>query len=118
MAETVRRKRFGLDERLKGALLQHKPLSFDGVSERLFGLMFSGLVYPQIWEDPEVDLAAMQLESHHRVATIASGGCNMLTYLAEGPASIDVADLNAGHIALNKLKIAAFAHLPSHPDVM
>ncbi len=118
MAETVRRKRFGLDERLKGALLQHKPLSFDGVSERLFGLMFSGLVYPQIWEDPEVDLAAMQLEPHHRVATIASGGCNMLTYLAEGPASIDVADLNASHIALNRLKIAAFAHLPSHPDVM
>ena len=118
MTEMARPRRFGLDERLKGALLQHKALSFDGMSERLFGLLFSGLVYPQIWEDPEVDIAAMQLEPHHRVATIASGGCNMLTYLAHGLRSIDVADLNASHIALNRLKLAAFAHLPSHPDIM
>jgi S-adenosylmethionine-diacylglycerol 3-amino-3-carboxypropyl transferase len=114
----IRKRRIGLDERLKGALLQHRALSLDGISERLFGLLFSGLVYPQIWEDPEVDLAAMELEPHHRMLTIASGGCNMLTYLARGPASIDVADLNASHIALNRLKIAAFRHLPAHADVM
>lgn len=118
MAQVLNRKRFGLDERLKGALLQHRALSFDGMSERLFGLLFSGLVYPQIWEDPEVDLLAMELGPRHRIATIASGGCNMLSYLARGPASIDVADLNASHIALNRLKIAAFGHLPGHPDVM
>lgn len=118
MTQLNRARKFGLDERLKGALLQHKALSFDGISERLFGMLFSGLVYPQIWEDPEVDLAAMELEPHHRIATIASGGCNMLTYLAAGPETIDVVDLNASHIALNKLKLAAFAHLPSHPDVM
>jgi S-adenosylmethionine-diacylglycerol 3-amino-3-carboxypropyl transferase len=118
MTQLNRARKFGLDERLKGALLQHKALSFDGISERLFGMLFSGLVYPQIWEDPEVDLAAMELQPHHRIATIASGGCNMLTYLAAGPESIDVVDLNASHIALNKLKLAAFAHLPSHPDVM
>lgn len=111
-------RKFGLDHRLKGALLQHRALSLDGISERVFGMLFSGLVYPQIWEDPEVDLAAMALQPHHRIATIASGGCNMLTYLAAGPESIDVVDLNASHIALNKLKIAAFRHLPSHHDVM
>lgn len=114
----IRKRRIGLDERLKGALLQHRALSLDGISERLFGLLFSGLVYPQIWEDPEVDLAAMELQPHHRLLTIASGGCNMLTYLARGPESIDVADLNASHIALNRLKIAAFRHLPAHADVM
>jgi S-adenosylmethionine-diacylglycerol 3-amino-3-carboxypropyl transferase len=118
MTEMKRTRAFGLDDRLKGALLQHKALSFDGMSERLFGLMFSGLVYPQIWEDPAVDLAAMEIEPHHRIATIASGGCNMLTYLASGPEAIDVVDLNASHIALNRLKLAAFAHLPAHPDVM
>lgn len=118
MAQALNRKKFGLDARLKGALLQHRALSLDGMSERLFGLLFSGLVYPQIWEDPEVDLAAMELRPEHRVATIASGGCNMLSYLAKGPETIDVADLNASHIALNRLKIAAFAHLPGHPDVM
>jgi S-adenosylmethionine-diacylglycerol 3-amino-3-carboxypropyl transferase len=118
MAVLNRAVKIGLDERLKGALLQHRALSFDGISERVFGLLFSGLVYPQIWEDPEVDLAAMELGPDHRIATIASGGCNMLTYLAAGPASIDVVDLNGSHIALNKLKLAAFAHLPSHPDVI
>ena len=118
MTQALKKKKFGLDERLKGALLQHRALSFDGMSERLFGLLFSGLVYPQIWEDPDVDLLAMELTPEHRIATIASGGCNMLSYLAKGPASIDVADLNASHIALNRLKIAAFAHLPGHPDVM
>ncbi|MDH6269214.1 S-adenosylmethionine-diacylglycerol 3-amino-3-carboxypropyl transferase [Rhizobium sp. SG_E_25_P2] len=114
----IRKRRIGLDERLKGALLQHRALSLDGISERIFGLLFSGLVYPQIWEDPEVDLAAMELQPHHHVLTIASGGCNMLSYLAKGPESIDVADLNASHIALNRLKIAAFRHLPAHADVM
>ncbi|MDB5526396.1 MAG: hypothetical protein JWM58_4159 [Rhizobium sp.] len=118
MTEVNRARKFGLDERLKGALLQHRALSFDGISERVFGILFSGLVYPQIWEDPEVDLAAMELQPHHRIATIASGGCNMLSYLAAGPETIDVVDLNASHIALNKLKLAAFAHLPSHPDIM
>ena len=41
----------------------------------------SRLVYPQIWEDPEVDLAALSLAPDDRVVTIASGGCNVLTYL-------------------------------------
>ena len=62
------------------AVSQHKALSKDGISERLFALAFSGLVYPQIWEDPEIDMEAMQLAKGHRVVTIASGGCNMLTF--------------------------------------
>ncbi|WP_164924400.1 DUF3419 family protein [Sinorhizobium fredii] len=108
----------GKNAKLKSALLQHKALSFAGLSERLFGLLFSGLVYPQIWEDPIVDMAAMQIEPGHRIVTIGSGGCNMLTYLSAGPARIDVVDLNPHHIALNRLKLAAFRHLPSHKDVV
>ncbi|MDK1387043.1 DUF3419 family protein [Sinorhizobium sp. 8-89] len=104
--------------KLKSALLQHKPLSLAGLSERLFGLLFSGLVYPQIWEDPIVDMTAMQIRPGHRLVTIGSGGCNMLTYLSAGPARIDVVDLNPHHIALNRLKLAAFRHLPSHKDVV
>ncbi|MCA1439598.1 DUF3419 family protein [Ensifer sp. IC4062] len=106
------------NSKLKSALLQHKPLSLAGLSERLFGLLFSGLVYPQIWEDPIVDMAAMQIRPGHRIVTIGSGGCNMLTYLSAGPAHIDVVDLNPHHIALNRLKLAAFRHLPSHKDVV
>lgn len=87
------------------------------LSERLFAMLFSGLVYPQIWEDPDVDMQAMALRGGHRVVTIASGGCNVLAYLTRSPASIDAVDLNAHHVALNRLKLAAFGALPSHGDL-
>lgn len=103
---------------LKQALLQHEPLSAAGLSERLFGLLFSGLVYPQIWEDPEVDMEAMALKAEHHIVTIGSGGCNMLAYLSARPERIDVVDLNRHHVALNRLKLALFRHLPSHADVV
>lgn len=105
------------NEKLKDALLQHAALSPAGLSERLFGLLFSGLVYAQIWEDPEVDMQAMDLTEGHRIVTIGSGGCNMLAYLSRRPASIDVVDLNPNHVALNRLKLAAFRHLPDHASV-
>ncbi len=106
------------NKRLRDALLQHSPLSRKGFSERLFGILFSGLVYPQIWEDPDVDMAAMELTSGHRLVTIGSGGCNVLAYLSRSPGRIDVVDLNLHHIALNRLKLAAFRHLPSRADVV
>lgn len=106
------------NKRLRDALLQHSPLSRKGFSERLFGILFSGLVYPQIWEDPDVDMAAMELTSGHRLVTIGSGGCNVLAYLSWSPGRIDVVDLNLHHIALNRLKLAAFRHLPSRADVV
>ncbi len=85
-----------------------------GALERLFTLMFQGFVYNQIWEDPVVDLAALDLKSDHRVITIASGGCNVLNYMAADPAKIIAVDLNPNHIALTKLKLAALENLPSH----
>lgn len=108
---------FHRNEKLKDALLQHAPLSAAGLSERLFGLLFSGLVYAQIWEDPEVDMQAMDLAEGARIVTIGSGGCNMLAYLSCRPASIEVVDLNPNHVALNRLKLAAFRHLPDHASV-
>lgn len=87
------------------------------LSDRLFAWLFSGLVYPQIWEDPEVDMRAMGLRGGHRVVTIASGGCNVLAYLSRSPASIDAVDLNGHHVALIRLKLAAFKALPSHADL-
>jgi len=109
---------FSSRRRIGKAVYQNKLFSKDGLSERLFALLFSGLVYPQIWEDPEVDMAAMELGEGHRVVTIASGGCNMLAYLTRSPAHIDVVDLNAAHVALNKLKLTAFAALPNFEDVL
>jgi S-adenosylmethionine-diacylglycerol 3-amino-3-carboxypropyl transferase len=87
-----------------------------GALERLFTLMFKGFVYNQIWEDPAVDLAALALKSHHRLITIASGGCNVLNYLTADPAQIIAIDLNPNHIALTRLKLAALKELASYED--
>lgn len=101
-------------QRLKHAVHRHKAVSKEGLTERLFTLLFTGLVYPQIWEDPEVDLQAMELTPDCHIVAIASGGCNVMSYLASSPAKITAVDLNPAHIALNKLKLAAAAHLPSY----
>jgi S-adenosylmethionine-diacylglycerol 3-amino-3-carboxypropyl transferase len=85
-----------------------------GALERLFTLMFKGFVYNQIWEDPDVDMEALALKPHHRMVTIASAGCNILNYLAADPERIIAVDLNANHVALTKLKLAALRDLPSY----
>lgn len=82
------------------------------LQERLFARMFSGLVYAQIWEDPDVDMAAMELRPDHHVVTIASGGCNALSYLTAGPAKVTAVDLNRAHVALVRLKMAGVRNLP------
>ena len=84
-----------------------------GFLDRLFTTWFDRLVYPQIWEDPEVDIQALQINKQSRIFTISSGGCNVLNYLTEEPESIEVVDLNEAHIALIKLKLAAIEHLPN-----
>jgi S-adenosylmethionine-diacylglycerol 3-amino-3-carboxypropyl transferase len=87
-----------------------------GALERLFTLMFQGFVYNQIWEDPDVDLEALELSSRHRLVTIASGGCNVVNYLAADPREIVAVDLNENHIALTRLKLAALEHLPGYDE--
>ena len=82
--------------------------------ERVFTLAFRGLVYPQIWEDPEVDLRALALTPSSRLITITSGGCNVLSYLTAAPGEIVAVDLNRAHVALTRLKLAAARHLPDY----
>ena len=71
---------------LKAAVHRSKPLSRAGMLERLFTLAFKRLVYPQIWEDPVVDMKALDIGPGHQVIAIASGGCNVLSYLTADPA--------------------------------
>ena len=99
---------------LERAAHQRPATTKRGALERLFTLMFKGFVYNQIWEDPAVDLEALKLEPHHRLITIASGGCNVLNYLAAGPKAIVAVDLNPNHVALTRLKLQALQHLPDH----
>ncbi|MAI45565.1 MAG: DUF3419 family protein [Hyphomicrobiaceae bacterium TMED74] len=102
------------NSRLRQAVHRHKAISNKGIQERLFTLVFSGLVYPQIWEDPIVDLEALDLQPDDHLVAIASGGCNILSYLSAAPIKITAVDLNPAHVALNKLKQAAVRHLPEY----
>jgi S-adenosylmethionine-diacylglycerol 3-amino-3-carboxypropyl transferase len=86
-------------------------------SNERFAQSFARLVYNQIWEDPVVDMEAMELTGDHRVITICSAGCNALSYLTAGPAEVHAVDLNFAHLSLADFKRAALASLPSHADV-
>ncbi len=101
-------------KRLKKAVYRSDATSRDGILERLFTFAFKGLVYPQIWEDPDVDMKALRLTPDSRMITIASGGCNVMSYLTANPAEITAVDLNRAHVALGRLKLAAAQHLPSY----
>jgi S-adenosylmethionine-diacylglycerol 3-amino-3-carboxypropyl transferase len=99
--------------RLNQAVRQNRAFSTEGLLEILFTLAFKGLVYPQIWEDPEVDMEALAMTPDCHVVAIASGGCNVLSYLVADPGRITAVDLARAHVALNRLKLAAARHLPS-----
>src|SRR5215813_909729 len=74
--------------------------------DRIFAFWLRRLVYTQIWEDPEADLAALQLPLGSTIVTISSGGCNALSYLTAQPAQVYAVDPNEAHLALLKLKLA------------
>lgn len=99
---------------VQDAVHRHDHLTKQGILERAFTFAFRGLVYAQIWEDPSVDMEALAIEPDNHVVTIASGGCNALSYLTANPRRITAVDLNTAHIALNKLKLAAARHLPDY----
>lgn len=101
-----------MEDQLSAAVHQNTALSKTGILERLFSRLFHGLVYPQIWEDPVVDMAALQIAPSDHMICIASGGCNVMSYLTAQPASIIAVDLSPAHVALGRLKLAAAQHLP------
>lgn len=101
-------------ELLGDAVHRNQSFSVDGALERLFTFSFRDLVYPMIWEDPRVDIQALEIQPDSRIVSIASGGCNVLSYLTASPARIHAVDLNRAHVALNKLKLAALQQLADH----
>jgi S-adenosylmethionine-diacylglycerol 3-amino-3-carboxypropyl transferase len=100
--------------KVESAVHQHDQLSQAGLLERAFTFAFRGLVYAQIWEDPVVDMEALAITPDCHIVTIASGGCNVLSYLTADPAAITAVDLNTAHVAYNRLKLAAARNLPNH----
>src|SRR3984893_14088664 len=86
------------------------------VWDRLFSFWFRRLVYTQIWEDPEADLAALQWPVGSTIVTISSGGCNALSYLTARPAQVFAVDLNEAHLSLLKLKLAGLRAFASYAE--
>jgi S-adenosylmethionine-diacylglycerol 3-amino-3-carboxypropyl transferase len=99
---------------IDNAVIQHDGATRQGLLERAFAFAFRGLVYAQIWEDPVVDMDALAITPDCHVVTIASGGCNVLSYLTANPARITAVDLNTAHVALNRLKLTAAERLPGY----
>ena len=64
--------------RLNDAVRRSSLMSRAGLLELAFASLFKGLVYPQIWEDPDIDLEALAIAPDHHVVALASGGCNSL----------------------------------------
>jgi S-adenosylmethionine-diacylglycerol 3-amino-3-carboxypropyl transferase len=98
--------------RMGAAVRRNGVFSRTGALELLFTWAFRHMVYPQIWEDPAVDMEALAITPECNIVTIASGGCNVLSYLIAAPRAITALDLNTAHVALNRLKLAAVRHLP------
>ena len=44
-------------------------------------------------------MEALEIQPDSHIVTIASGGCNVLSYLVANPARITAVDLNHAHIA-------------------
>src|SRR5215475_12516860 len=84
--------------------------------DRIYAFWLRRLVYTQIWEDPEADLAALQLPLGSTIVTISSGGCNALSYLTAKPAQVYAVDPNEAHLALLKLKLAGIRAFSRYSD--
>jgi S-adenosylmethionine-diacylglycerol 3-amino-3-carboxypropyl transferase len=66
-----------------------------------------GVVYAQNWEDPRLELEALDVQHDDAVFAIAGGGCTALALLARAPRQLHVVDRNAAQIHLLHLKLAA-----------
>jgi len=74
-------------------------------------IVFRGLVFNQVWEDPEVDKKALKINPDDVIVTITSAGCNTLNYLVDCPKRIYSLDINPKQNFLLELKVSAIRHL-------
>ena len=64
------------------------------------------LMYAQNWEDPRLELQALEVDAGDRVLAIGGGGCTALSLLAEGPRRLDAVDMSAEQLRMLQLKCA------------
>ena len=78
---------------------------------------FSNIRYAQCWEDADILLDALDIQSHHVCLSIASAGDNTLAMLSRSPKRVIAVDLNPAQIACLELRVAAYREL-THPELL
>lgn len=72
---------------------------------------FNIIRYANCWEDADVLLRALNLQTGDKVLSIASAGDNSLSLLSQNPMSVTAVDVSLPQLHLTNLKKAAFATL-------
>ena len=84
---------------------------------QFFSKAFQGILYNQIWEDPEIDLAALNTDKNSKILAISSGGCNGLNYLTKSPEKVTLVDIQQDHLNIAKIRTAAVKYAPTYQDL-
>lgn len=85
------------------------------IRDALFQYAFSRFfIYNILWEDTEVDDTFLGVNSDSSVVGISGAGCGLAGMVSKHPRSIDAVDINAHHLALTALKVAASMHSPNY----
>lgn len=71
------------------------------------------LMYAQNWEDPRLELKALDIDSRDRVLAVGGGGCTALSLLAQGPRRLEAVDRSEAQVRMLSLKLATVCHLPA-----
>lgn len=71
--------------------------------------------YSNVWEDPNILIEGLAIQSDHKVLSIASAGDNAFALLAQGPKLLVAIDLNQVQLYLMELKKVAIHEL-DHKD--
>ncbi len=72
---------------------------------------FSIIRYAQCWEDADILIEALNIQSDHTCVAIGSAGDNALAMLGQGPARLTALDISPAQIACLELRVAAYKEL-------
>lgn len=78
---------------------------------------FSKVRYAQCWEDTDILLAALGIQSGEVCLSIASAGDNVLSMLSQSPAKVVALDLSGAQLACLELRVSAYRNL-SYEDLL
>lgn len=72
---------------------------------------FSIIRYAQCWEDADILIDALNIQSDHTCIAIGSAGDNALAMLSQGPERLIALDISPAQIACLELRVAAYKEL-------